>query len=98
MGAKYIPQHMIEQSRFIDLYKEWYEEDRVHLTDKMNCLIRENSEYTDTKNYGHMCNLLTALAIIMVLEDKGMSRKEAQQSPARRILIYTADRNRWNDV
>jgi len=83
MGAKYLPQHMIERSRFIDLYKEWCEEDRTLLTDKMNCLIRENSEYTDTKNYGYMCNLLTSLAIILVLEDKGMSRKEAQQ--------YTAD-------
>ena len=83
MNKKYIPRKMISQSRFRDLYKEWGEEDRALLIDKMNTLIRENSQYTDSKNYGFLCNLLTSLAIVQVLESKGMPRKEAEQ--------YTAD-------
>ena len=83
MNKKYIPRKMIPRSRFRDLYKEWNEEDRALLIDKMNVLLFENSQYTDSKNYGFLCNLLTSLAIVQVLESKGMARKEAEQ--------YTAD-------
>ena len=83
MNKKYIPRKMISRSRFRDLYKEWDEEDRALLIDKMNVLLFENSQYTDSKNYGFLCNLLTSLAIVQVLESKGMPRKEAEQ--------YTAD-------
>ena len=83
MNKKYIPRKMIPRSRFRDLYKEWDEEGRALLIDKMNVLLFENSQYTDSKNYGFLCNLLTSLAIVQVLESKGMPRKEAEQ--------YTAD-------
>ena len=83
MNKKYIPRKMISRSRFRDLYKEWDEEDRALLIDKINVLLFENSQYTDSKNYGFLCNLLTSLAIVQVLESKGMPRKEAEQ--------YTAD-------
>lgn len=83
MNKKYIPRKMIPRSRFRDLYKEWDEENRALLIDKMNVLLFENSQYTDSKNYGFLCNLLTSLAIVQVLESKGMPRKEAEQ--------YTAD-------
>lgn len=83
MNKKYVPRKMIPRSRFRDLYKEWDEEDRALLIDKMNVLLFENSQYTDSKNYRFLCNLLTSLAIVQVLESKGMPRKEAEQ--------YTAD-------
>ncbi len=83
MTKKYDPQQMILQGRFRDLYKEWSREDKALLIDKMDLLIRENAQYADSKNYGFMCNLLSSLAVVLVLEDKGMPRKEAQQ--------YTAD-------
>jgi hypothetical protein len=79
MSKKYIPQKMINQGRFRNLYKEWNEVDRALLVDKMNILIRENSQYADSKNFGFMCNLITSLAIVQVLESKGMPRKEAEQ-------------------
>ena len=82
MNKKYIPRKMILRSRFRDLYKEWDEEDRALLIDKMNVLLFENSQYTDSKNYGFLCNLLTSLAIVQVLESKGMPRKEAEQYTA----------------
>ena len=68
---------MILHGRFGDFYKEWSEENRVLLIEKMELLIREISRYADSKNYGFMCNLPPALAIVQVLEDKGMPRKEA---------------------
>ena len=82
MNKKYITRKMIPRSRFRDLYKEWDEEDRALLIDKMNVLLFENSQYTDSKNYGFLCNLLTSLAIVQVLESKGMPRKEAEQNTA----------------
>ncbi|WP_081675411.1 L-2-amino-thiazoline-4-carboxylic acid hydrolase [Butyrivibrio sp. LC3010] len=82
MNKKYIPRKMISRSRFRDLYKEWDEEDRALLIDNMNVLLFENSQYTDSKNYGFLCNLLTSLAIVQVLESKGMPRKEAEQYAA----------------
>ena len=82
MSKKYIPQQMISRSRFRNMYKEWNEEDRTLLVNKMDVLIRENSQYTDSKNYGFLCNLLTSLAIVQVLEGKGMLRKDAQKYAA----------------
>nr|WP_026512004.1 L-2-amino-thiazoline-4-carboxylic acid hydrolase [Butyrivibrio sp. WCE2006] len=52
------------------------------MIDNMNVLLFENSQYTDSKNYGFLCNLLTSLAIVQVLESKGMPRKEAEQYAA----------------
>ena len=88
MNKKYIPRKMIPRSRFRDLYKEWDEEDRALLIDKMNVLLFENSQYTDSKNYGFLCNLLTSLAIVQVLESKGMPRKEAEQYTANAMYKF----------
>lgn len=88
MSKVYLPQQMILRSRFRDLYKEWDEEDRALLADKMDVLIRENSQYTDSKNYGFMCNLLSSLAIVQVLEGKGMPRKDAQEYVADAMYKY----------
>ncbi|MCR4932663.1 MAG: L-2-amino-thiazoline-4-carboxylic acid hydrolase [Lachnospiraceae bacterium] len=88
MNKKYISRKMISQSRFRDLYKEWDEEDRALLIDKMDDLIRENYQYTDSKNYGFLCNLITALAIVYVLESKGMPRKEAEQYTANAMYKF----------
>lgn len=88
MNKKYISRKMISQSRFRDLYKEWDEEDRALLIDKMDDLIRENYQYTDSKNYGFLCNLITSLAIVYVLESKGMPRKEAEQYTANAMYKF----------
>lgn len=77
---KYIPERMIKQSRFKDFYGEWSERDRLRLCEKMSELIAENSDYTDDKNYGHLCNLITALAMVLVLEEGGMARSEAEKA------------------
>ncbi len=48
----------------------------------MSRLISENPDYADQKNYGHMCNLVTSLAMVMTLEEKGVPRSEAQNAVA----------------
>ena len=78
MKKKYDPEKMIAKSRFKDFYNELKKEEQLRLTALMTRLIKENSEYADSKNYGHLCNLITSLAIVLMLEENGRSRKEAE--------------------
>ena len=59
---------MISKSRFKDYYAKWSSDEQKRLLEIMERLIRENSEYADNKNYGHMCNLITSLAMETALE------------------------------
>ena len=85
---KYIPEKMIMQSRFSDFYSKWSERDKLRLCEKMSELIAENSDYTDDKNYGHLCNLITALAMVIVLEESGKSRSEAEKNVADAMYTF----------
>lgn len=73
---------MVVQSRFKDYYNKLDEQEQRRLTTIMARLIKENSEYADPKNYGHLCNLITALAMIIMLEENGKTRKEAEEIAA----------------
>ncbi len=66
---KYIPEKMIRKSRFNTFYELWGSDEKKKLIQKLGQLIKENPEYTDPGNYGHLCNLLTSLAMVMVLEN-----------------------------
>lgn len=68
MKKAYDPIKMISQSRFRDYYKTWTSDDKSSLVNTMNRLIGENSSYADPNNYGHLCNLVTSLAMVMILE------------------------------
>lgn len=78
MKKRYIPQKMIVKSRFKDYYNGLKKTEQLRLTALMAQLIKENLEYADSKNYGHLCNLITSLAMIMMLEENGKNRKEAE--------------------
>lgn len=82
MGKKYLAKKMVAQSRFRDYYNQLDENEQLRLRTIMERLIKENSEYTDSKNYGHLCNLLTSLAMVMMLEENGKTRKEAEDTVA----------------
>ena len=79
---KYKPQKMISQSRFRDYFKTWNSDEQDLLLRKMQQLLSENSDYADDKNYGHLCNLITSLAMVMVLEENGKARSEAEKAVA----------------
>ncbi|MBQ3160624.1 MAG: L-2-amino-thiazoline-4-carboxylic acid hydrolase [Oscillospiraceae bacterium] len=78
MKKTYQPQKMIYKSRFKDYYNELNKKEQLQLTSVMSHLIKENAEYADSKNYGHLCNLITSLAMIIMLEENGKTRKEAE--------------------
>ena len=71
---KYIPEQMIRKSRFIAFFETWNENEKEKLITQLNRLIKDNQEYADSNNYGHLCNLLTSIAMIMVLEQNGKTR------------------------
>ena len=75
---------MIRKSRFIAFFETWNETEKEQLITQLNRLIKDNQEYADSNNYGHLCNLLTSIAMIMVLEQNGKTREEAEKG--RKIL------------
>lgn len=79
---KYIPEKMICQSRFRKYYETLDEDLRKRLKVKINQLVKENVEYADANNYGHLCNLLTSLAMVMILKENGKTAAEAQKEVA----------------
>ena len=85
---KYIPAQMFRKSRFITFYETWSENEKAQLIAQMNRLIKENQEYADSKNYGHLCNLLTSIAMIMVLEQNGRTREEAEKEVSEAMYEY----------
>lgn len=85
---KYIPAQMIRKSRFITFFETWSDNEKAQLIAQMNRLIKENQEYADSKNYGHLCNLLTSIAMIMVLEQNGRTREEAEKEVSEAMYEY----------
>ena len=88
MKKTYCPQKMIEKSRFKDFFNELDKNEQLQLTNLMTQLINENKKYTDSKNYGHLCNLITSLAIVIMLEENGNSRKEAENIVAKTMYEF----------
>lgn len=85
---KYIPEKMIHQSRFKDYYESWNESEKKQLTDQIKKLIQDKPEYTDSGNYGHLCNLFTSLAMVQILEHNGRTRTEAERLVADAMYKY----------
>lgn len=88
MSKKYEPEKMIAKSRFRDYYATWEPDNRLDLMSRMSQLLEENSEYADAKNYSHLCNLITALAMEQVLEESGKPRREAQETVANAMYDF----------
>ena len=85
---KYIPEQMIRKSRFIAFFETWNETEKEQLITQLNRLIKDNQEYADSNNYGHLCNLLTSIAMIMVLEQNGKTREEAEKEVSEAMYEY----------
>ncbi len=76
---KYVASKMINKSRFKEHVKTLNEKQYKKTICNINRLISENSEYVDDKNYGHLCNLFTSLALVWMYEDEGNSRIESEK-------------------
>ena len=73
---KYLPEKMIRKSRFSVLYNNSDYHAKRFVTEKISRYIAENPEYCDNKNYGHLCNLFSALAFEEFFEQNS-TRTEA---------------------
>lgn len=85
---KYIPQQLIKKSRFRDYFLSLEKEEQERTLGILERLILENSEYTDEKNYGHLCNLLTSLALVQMHEQSGKTRQESQEMVANAMYRF----------
>lgn len=84
---KYIPEKMVSRSRFSDLYNNSETFAKHFVIDKISCYISENPEYCDNKNYGHLCNLFSALAFEEFFE-QSCSRAEAIEKVQKAMYKY----------
>lgn len=84
---KYIPEKMVLKSRFSNLYNNSEMLAKQFIIDKISCYIGENREYCDNKNYGHLCNLFSALAFEEFFE-QGCSRDEAIEKVRKAMYKY----------
>ncbi len=76
---QYIAEKMLKTSRFRDSAKTLNEDELARAIQNINRLLDENKEYADSKNYGHLCNLFSALALVQMYEAEGKERTEAQR-------------------
>lgn len=74
---KYIPEDMMKKSRFRDLYSSCETSTVLMTMSIMQKLIDENEEYADDENYGHLCNLFSAMAFCLAFEAQGSDRKKS---------------------
>lgn len=84
---KYIPEKMVLRSRFSDLYNNSETSVKHFVIDKISCYINENLEYCDNKNYGHLCNLFSALAFEKFFE-QSCSRAKAIEKVQKAMYKY----------
>lgn len=84
---KYIPEKMLEKSRFSVLYNNSDNSAKRFVTEKIRQYIDENSQYCDSKNYGHLCNLFSALAFETFFEQE-CSRAEAIEKVKNAMYEY----------
>ena len=85
---KYIPSKMIHNSRFKEYFSALDEIEQQKTLEIFNRLLDENREYEDNKNYNHLCNLLTSLALVLMLEENGHTRQESEKIVAGAMYEY----------
>ena len=77
MKRRYLPLNMVMNGRYAVLYGKLSPEEQQDVLSKMAELIEEEKEYEDKGNYGHLCNILTTIAIDEALQKNGKSDEEA---------------------
>ena len=84
---EYTPLNLIKDGRFRLLYENESDNIRNDIEQRLSRYIEE-CPYKDDKNYGHLCNLLTVMAVYEALQNKGLSKDEAIEEIKK--AMYTA--------
>jgi len=74
---KYEGKAMARAGRYSDYLPTLPEEEKQELYRRIDTLVKENSEYCDKGNYGHLCNIFSAIALYALLQERGRSKEEA---------------------
>lgn len=90
---KFTPEHLIKDGRFRILFDSSDKETQELVIKKLGELL-DGSVYTEESNYGHLCNLYSALAFCLVFEAQGKSRKEGIETVKRAMYDYLVPERR----
>lgn len=71
MKKSYKPLNMLMNSRYKVLFQKLADEEKTMVVGRMAELIEEECEYADRGNYGHLCNILSTIALDEVLQQTG---------------------------
>ncbi len=74
---QYDPKQMVASSRYQNYFPTLPEAIQRDVYKRMNELLEEEKEYCDKRNYTHMSQILTSIALYEVLQQHGKSEKEA---------------------
>ena len=75
--GKYVAKKMIKKSRHINFFNTLDRDMKANILARIDELVREEKEYCDKGNYGHLCNMLTAISVYETLQKHGMSEEVA---------------------
>lgn len=77
MSNKYIPQELVKTSRYRNYFPTLPEDIQDDIYARMSELIEEEKQYCDKRNYKHMAQILTSIAMYEVLQKHGKNEEEA---------------------
>lgn len=85
---KYTAKQIIKRSRHINYFNSLEKSLKKQILDRIDQLIKEENKYCDLGNYGHLCNIFSAIAIYELLQENGYSEKEAFDITSNEMYKY----------
>lgn len=85
---KYIPEQMVRISRYHNYFPTLPQNVQQDIYQRMAELIQEESVYCDKKNYEHMAQILTSIAMYEVLQKYGHSEEEAYKTVSEQMWAF----------
>ncbi|MBR1750812.1 MAG: L-2-amino-thiazoline-4-carboxylic acid hydrolase [Ruminococcus sp.] len=82
---KYIPEEMVKISRYQNFFPTLDNDIREDIYRRMTELIKEEQVYCDKRNYEHMAQILTSIAMYEVLQKHGSSEEEAYRTVSEKM-------------
>ena len=79
---------MVKISRYQDFFPTLDNDIRRDIYRRMAELIKEEQEYCDKRNYDHMAQILTSIAMYEVLQKHGISEEEAYKTVSEKTWAF----------
>ena len=85
---KYIPEQMVKVSRCQNFFPTLDAGMQADVYARMRELIEEEREYCDKRNYEHMAQIITSIALYEVLQRHGASEEEAYRAVSEEMWAF----------